>query len=335
MRWLQGKPSRTHASLDARAPLRRSEDLILEELGDELLVYDKTNKRAHCLSPDAARVWRACDGSMDTSALSAQLGLPRDVVRRALDELQNSELLDQGLELVNVGSENGNGTAVTRRELAVRSAKVGTAAATAPLILSLAVPSAAMAATLTFGQCAIYSSQSCGNNPGQCGFYDGCCCCCSYQGATGNCFACTSLGTCTAPVSGNTCPPGLGTGGPGTRANCASGNTGANPVGTQGCCGPQGNPGATNCGCLYTTTGQISGTPGSNPTGCGPPPATPCGPGGPGGGAGCCNPTLPGSPSCAPGDTTGNCVPCCNGTPIGPSALPGCCATPTSTCPST
>ena len=43
-------------------PCARSEDLIVEELGEELLVYDMKADRGHCLSPVAARVWRRCDG---------------------------------------------------------------------------------------------------------------------------------------------------------------------------------------------------------------------------------------------------------------------------------
>src|SRR4051812_49356910 len=46
----------------AAKPLGRSEDLIVQEVEDEVLVYDELSNRAHCLSADAARVWRACDG---------------------------------------------------------------------------------------------------------------------------------------------------------------------------------------------------------------------------------------------------------------------------------
>jgi hypothetical protein len=309
--WSPGKRRRAAVSLDARVPQRRSEDLIVEPFGDELLVYDRISKRAHCLSATAAKVWQACGGLSDLAAISSELDLPLELVREAVEELEASELLDQGLELINVGSGDGNGRAMTRRELAVRSAKVGTAAAAAPLIVSLAVPSAAMAASPTFGQCAIYTSGSCGNNMGQCGFIAGCCCCCQYQGQA-ECKACTSLGTCPAALTGNTCGS---LGGPGTRANCESGNTGsAAPVAT-GCCGPQGSPVATNCGCIYTSTGVIATT----------------GAGGPGGGAGCCRPgaTPSASVSCNPGDS--GCVPCCNGNAISLNSPVACCPAPSGT----
>jgi hypothetical protein len=305
VRWLQSKPDRGHASLDARAPLRRSDDLVIEALDDELLVYDRINKRAHCLSAEAARVWQACDGSRDATTLSGELGLPRDVIRRALDELEASELLDRGLELVDVVPGNGNGRAVTRRELAVRSAKVGTAVATAPLILSITAPTAMAAATPTPHQCQVYTTQDCGTSSG-CGAIAGCCCCC--QGATGSCKLCSATSFCESGQQ--PCSVLLG----GTQSNCSTIGSGGTPTG-QGCCGI---PGANSCGCGFAATGVVV-------TGTNPPP------GGTGTGAGCCDPAN-GSGGCAPGSTT-TCVPCCNGTPIPDGARLLCC-TPgtTSTC---
>ena len=43
-------------------PLARSEGLVVEEVGDELLVADPLSSRAHSLNAFAARVWQACDG---------------------------------------------------------------------------------------------------------------------------------------------------------------------------------------------------------------------------------------------------------------------------------
>ena len=41
----------------------RSVDLIVDTIGDELLVYDTSNNRAHSLNKNAAAVWKACDGT--------------------------------------------------------------------------------------------------------------------------------------------------------------------------------------------------------------------------------------------------------------------------------
>lgn len=286
-------------------PLRRSEDLILEALGDELLVYDRTHKRAHCLSADATRVWRACDGKTDARKLSAELGLPRDVVRQAVEELEASGLLDQGLELVNVdpGNGNGNGNAVTRRELAVRSARVGAAAASAPLILSIVAPSPAAAATVVFAQCAKLTGNSCGNNAGQCGSFLDCCCCCGFGSSPGSCQTCTPQGQC--PKTGNCVVSDFSH--VGTRANCNSGNVGGTTPPANGCC--SGTPAITNCGCLWSPTGTSGTGLGTSGPGCCIPNTT--------------NPALSQPCGPTPGPT---CVPCCGGRAINLStARPGCC----------
>ena len=167
--------------MPVQKPRARTDDLVIEEVDDELLVYDSTNKRGHCLSATAARVWRACDGHSDVSALSEALELDAEVVSQALDELEALELLDtQGLNVVQAGSGNGDG--LTRRQLARRSARVGAGLAAAPLVYSINVSSAMALATPTPFQCNLFTVQSCGTSSG-CGRIAGCCCCCQGDAA--------------------------------------------------------------------------------------------------------------------------------------------------------
>ena len=303
MHWSVGKLERSRAPVETRSPLRRSEDLIVEPFGDELLVYDRVSKRAHCLTATAARVWQACDGRSDLAAMSAQVGLPVELVREAVGELEASELLDQGLELINVG--NGNGKAITRRELGVRSAKVGTAVATAPLILSITAPTAMAAVTPSFTACAVSSGNSCGNAAGQCGFIAGCCCCCNWVSG-GSCHLCAPLSLCDTHVGNCPNPYPFTTG---SRANCDSGSTGTNPPPAGGCCQFSGNG---NCGCVFSPTGLVSAV----------------SPGLANHGPGCCIPgATPGSGTACTQGTAG-CVPCCNGDRLPASGpTPGCCTT--------
>ena len=170
-----------------QGPLARSEDLIVEELGDELLIYDSKANYGHSLSPDAARVWRRCDGKTPREGLSAQLDLNAKTVERALDELDRCELLEER-------PVAAQGT--TRRELTVKMVTVAGAAAAAPLILSVAAPTPAQAATLNF--CLQFSSQNCGAGGGSagCKSENGCCCCtpaCG-PGAAGKCPNCPPSG---------------------------------------------------------------------------------------------------------------------------------------------
>ena len=47
-------------------PLARKEGLVIQELPDEVLVYDLDRDRAHCLNQTAAFVWQRCDGRTST-----------------------------------------------------------------------------------------------------------------------------------------------------------------------------------------------------------------------------------------------------------------------------
>jgi len=222
--WMPGKRNQGHASVSVRKPLARSDDLVTEELGDELLVYDSTNKRAHSLSAPAARVWRACDGNTDVEGLSGALELPRETVLRALEELEHAELLESyGLQIVDSGSGNDKG--LTRRQMTIRSAKIGTAVAVAPMLYSIAVPSPAAAATPTNFACELFSIDSCGNSVGG-GSIKGCCCCCEASGAsTPSCKLATAINGCPSFTCFN-----------GTLGHC-TGAPGSQPFTNGGCCG--------------------------------------------------------------------------------------------------
>jgi hypothetical protein len=332
-----------YAAVSTRKPLARTEDLVIENVEDELLVYDGKHARAHSLSAPAARVWRACDGETSIDDLAAALELPRETVVNALDELEGAELLESyGLQIVNGGSANGNG--ITRRQMAVRSAKIGGAVAAAPLLYSIAVPSPAAAVTPTNLACALFSSDSCGTGSGGAGSVAGCCCCCQGPGA---CKVGGGVNTC----KGSPCPGG----GTGSCSNSCSG-AGCNNVTSAGCCGVAAT---TDCGCAFaggdsTQLGCVCNSTGgqcnsNSQVGC----VLPCISGAVNCGAGCCSPTsatcqhvpdgsgghfLINCGGCTPGAT--NCVPCCNGSPVNQSttgpdpvvAFTCCKPGPTTTC---
>ena len=183
-------------------PLARSKELVVEELGEELLVYDQRVDRAHNLSPAVARVWSRCDGSTPAEGLSAQLGLDAETVGRALAELDSCDLLEAA----------GEGT--TRREVTVRMAKVGAAAAAIPLIASVAAPRPAQAVTLAF--CRQFANTGTSEGCGDCQ-QNGCCCCAPEGGVAKDCVP--DAATCCALH-----PDAV------TSAGCA--NPGGNCVGT-------------------------------------------------------------------------------------------------------
>jgi hypothetical protein len=127
-----------------RNPLSRTEDLIVEELDDGLLIYDTRNDRAHSLQSAAARVWQRADGDTTPEELREELGLDAGTVDRALAELESCGLL----EVAPAAAADGpSGAGTTRRELGIRAAKFGGAVAAAPLIVSVAAPAPGAAQT--------------------------------------------------------------------------------------------------------------------------------------------------------------------------------------------
>jgi hypothetical protein len=43
-------------------PLARTKNLLISQVGEEVIVYDQERDTAHCLNAMAARVWHYCDG---------------------------------------------------------------------------------------------------------------------------------------------------------------------------------------------------------------------------------------------------------------------------------
>jgi len=132
-------------------PKMRKQNLIVDELPDEVLVYDLDRHKAHCLNHTAALVWRRCDGKTR----------PKEIARRVQSELDqpfNEELVWLALRQLNqihllaepVGLPPKL-AGMSRRRM-VRT--LGIAAVVAvPLVTSVVAPTAAEAGTCaTVGQ---------------------------------------------------------------------------------------------------------------------------------------------------------------------------------------
>ena len=62
------------------------ENLIVQDLADEVLIYDQTTNKSYCLNETAKTVFNACDGKK----VFADLNLPEDIIHLSLDELKNN-----------------------------------------------------------------------------------------------------------------------------------------------------------------------------------------------------------------------------------------------------
>jgi hypothetical protein len=82
-------------------PIARKQGLVIQELPDEVLVYDLDRDRAHCLNQTAAFVWQRCNGKNTTAQIARTLGQQFDsvvdekLVWLALDQLGKNHLLDK------------------------------------------------------------------------------------------------------------------------------------------------------------------------------------------------------------------------------------------------
>ena len=125
-------------------PIARKQGLVIQELPDEVLVYDLDRDRAHCLNQTAAFVWQRCNGRNTTAQIARTLGQQFDctvdekVVWLALDQLGRNHLLDrQPILPAQMG--------MNRRAM-VRA--LGLAAVVAvPVVTSIVAPTPAQAAT--------------------------------------------------------------------------------------------------------------------------------------------------------------------------------------------
>ncbi len=83
-------------------PFRRTRDLSVQLLGNEVLVYDELRHKAFCLNAVSGWTWRLSDGRRTAAqiadAVSSELkhGVSEEIVLYALGELQRDGLLDSG-----------------------------------------------------------------------------------------------------------------------------------------------------------------------------------------------------------------------------------------------
>jgi len=81
-------------------PVARKQGLVIQELPDEVLVYDLDRDRAHCLNQTAAFVWQRCNGKNSTAQIARTLGqqfdckVDENIVWLALDQLGRNHLLE-------------------------------------------------------------------------------------------------------------------------------------------------------------------------------------------------------------------------------------------------
>ena len=151
-------------------PRMRTKGLVIDDLPDEVLVYDLDRHKAHCLNRSASVVWRKCNGRSQpreiARSVQAELDEPfnEDLVWLALRQLDQNYLLEEPIALPPklIG--------LSRREM-VRA--LGLAAVVAvPVVTSIVAPTAVQAVSC------FHATHVCQNN--------GDCCSNNCSGSGGN-----------------------------------------------------------------------------------------------------------------------------------------------------
>ena len=76
-------------------PMARQTGLVVQDMPDEVLVYDLDSNKAHCLNQSAAMVWKSCDGTNSVADIVRQFDgkVTEDFVWLAIDQLGENGLL--------------------------------------------------------------------------------------------------------------------------------------------------------------------------------------------------------------------------------------------------
>jgi hypothetical protein len=126
---------------DKKIPVARSEDLLVESVGDETVVYDLDSKQAHCLKPLAAFVFAHSDGHTGIDELAKlaahRFGDPVSIEQLAetVSELEAVDLLERPPVLVQAE--------LSRREMVRKVAFAGaTAAVAGSMVTTIGAPTA-------------------------------------------------------------------------------------------------------------------------------------------------------------------------------------------------
>jgi hypothetical protein len=161
------------ADINPENPKARAENLLIEDVSGELLIFDVSTNRAHCLNESAAAIWRHCDGTRSVDSLAGHLFpelAPADaqrIVSLGIERLRRRRLVETSASAVPKVD-------MTKRQLLKKVAILATAAGVAaPLVTSIIAPTSANAFSCTpFGSSCTSPFECCMGLPcvaGTCG----------------------------------------------------------------------------------------------------------------------------------------------------------------------
>jgi hypothetical protein len=186
----------------------RTDDVVAEDLGDEVVVYDVRTQEAHLLSGSTAKLWRCAEG-VAVQQLPVLMGGPAGGIQEVWEAIELMQAKGLLAERIEVPASDTPG--LSRRQILKR---MGIAAVALPAITTLLSQQPAAAA------CGRTAGQTCSNLGQTGGSANGDCCsgrtclagtggpvCCALSGES--CSAatpcCAGSGVCGTVVAGR-CP---------------------------------------------------------------------------------------------------------------------------------
>lgn len=170
-------------------PRAKSDNLVVQDLADEILIYNLENNKAFALNETARLVWQSCDGKNDVGQIAASMtkkldqNVPDDLVLLALNDLRKQNLVEPGADLPAF-------SASTRREVIKRAGLASMVAL--PVIGSMLAPKAVMAISVNCNACSMKADPCIPGCEGVLGFcWDNAGCGCGQQVLAGvSCLEC-------------------------------------------------------------------------------------------------------------------------------------------------
>ena len=127
--------------INSQVPVARKQGLVVQEMSEEVLIYDLDTNNAHCLNDTAAFVWKSCNGNNSIADIAKLIQgkavnpVPEELVWLAIEQLNEKNLLNSEVSTKLKGQ--------SRRQVIK---KIGLASMIAlPIVASLTAPTSVMA----------------------------------------------------------------------------------------------------------------------------------------------------------------------------------------------
>jgi hypothetical protein len=186
------------------AALARNDELVVQDLPDEVLIYDLKSHKAHCLNTTAAFIWKHCDGQTTADQMAKmmqqewQMPVTEDAVWFALNKLSKAELLQERIVLPEAKAGMSRRSAIRRLGLGALMIPVVMTIVSPTAMAGASIPPACLACIkkITGAADCVTPTADCTDVPGACFDNAGC--------GNGQFLLCQSCGVCLGTHGGLT-----------------------------------------------------------------------------------------------------------------------------------